>query len=873
MSILNTIHRDPTSSYNIKQSLINLSIYNRSNHEKTQIKSIYYRLSTDKRYHYEFRYELNTSNKHRLMLIFGGAKRGCDDMWNLSVGKRILLSLHNSNYSYLVICSKRKTYDINLPISNNSDAKYIYRSLQIWMNTIYYSKFQRYPLLYIHATSRGSRLAGLLCRILPIQAQILYIHPGHTEAMLIPSMYDYDLQTRLQLDPTFANWFYFGFCYNMKNKKQSLCPFENNYHYFYPIPPTFLTFLKNDPFQQQETYKQFIRNIRNKAIELGGIFLTNIETIQLDILSPAKLTNSYMQKHFHPWHSKPYASQLFFEHFTNQTQSNTTKSKRNTCWCSDIDFTYYEIKPSITNTWSNKKYNEYNDYVRDIRVFGDAFCEEVCGDLLTTHAMASRNLKKILNWIDIIDHLRHKFYIDDYLKRPLKIWMYDKKILLHTLTYFSLQEINWMNISKEYQMYSPEYYIQDYFHRLNHSKKMNHHSIQWTMNPLLADYFIIPSDLMFFYFNRRPATLNDLQFKELLKKLNKFYFEILLTNVQTMFPYWTLASQADYIGANHVIAIPGGRNMGILYSKTQNILKNVIQLAFTGIRNDLLPSNASPQYVYRNISITYRHQYDVIIPQYTPLKWNRSRYDNLDILIKKKKRLFYFAGALYHSTSPLSARSLLSYLWKEIKEKQKFNITTQIQGRQFETIMIIDGHIETDEYIESIQSSIFSLCPEGFLPWSPRLYESIQLGAIPILLVDNIVLPFERFIDWRSFSVKINVSNIRNITYFLYRIDKFEKYVKEKLENALSYLHAFEWPYSINKHLFQLEENSNDRVENVFHYISLELRCRRLEQLYGFTVERLSIKSIEAQRLACTNHPNICPCHNEQRSLAFQEYI
>ncbi|CAF4180512.1 unnamed protein product, partial [Adineta steineri] len=151
-------------------------------------------------------------------------------------------------------------------------------------------------------------------------------------------------------------------------------------------------------------------------------------------------------------------------------------------------------------------------------------------------------------------------------------------------------------------------------------------------------------------------------------------------------------------------------------------------------------------------------------------------------------------------------------------------------------------------------------------------YESIQLGAIPVLLVDNIVLPFERFIDWRSFSVKINVSNIRNIIYFLYRIDKFEKYIKEKLENASSYLHAFQWPYSINKQLFQFED-LNDRVENVFRYISLELRCRRLEQLYGFTVDRLNIKSIEAQRLACTNHPNICPCHNEQRSLAFQEYI
>jgi hypothetical protein len=261
------------------------------------------------------------------------------------------------------------------------------------------------------------------------------------------------------------------------------------------------------------------------------------------------------------------------------------------------------------------------------------------------------------------------------------------------------------------------------------------------------------------------------------------------------------------------------------------------------------------------------------------LKGNGSIFPNLNITLKKKKRLFFFAGNLDHSTTDESARPVLLSLWEDINKKHTYNMTTKVQGKQFDTMTIIDGHIKPNEYIESIQSTVFSLCPEGFLPWSPRLYEAIQIGAIPIILADNIVLPFERFIAWRSFSAKVNVSNIRKMINYVHRIKNFEKYIERKLQSALPYLHAFQWPYSAlgengqNRHVFLPDEDQNGSVINVFHYISLELRCRRLEQLYGLTSESFSVKSIEAQRQACTNHSSICPCHTVQQSAAFREYI
>ncbi len=203
-----------------------------------------------------------------------------------------------------------------------------------------------------------------------------------------------------------------------------------------------------------------------------------------------------------------------------------------------------------------------------------------------------------------------------------------------------------------------------------------------------------------------------------------------------------------------------------------------------------------------------------------------------------------------------------------------------IEEKELQTMTIIDGHIPSETYVESIRSTIFNLCPEGFSPWSPRLYESMLLGTIPLILADSIVLPYERFIDWRSFTVKINITNVKNMINLVLTKTKgkFEEYVNKKLENVKLHSAGLRWPYSAvdnqhAKHMFLHKEDLNGTAKNVFHYLSLELRCRRLEQLYGLSSDTSSLRSVEARRKTCKNHPTVCPCHDEQQRLAFQEYI
>jgi hypothetical protein len=446
--------------------------------------------------------------------------------------------------------------------------------------------------------------------------------------------------------------------------------------------------------------------------------------------------------------------------------------------------------------------------------------------------------------------------------RPLRIWIYDKNSIVTKTKDFSIEPM-WNNISKAYQIHSPEYYLQEHFQQLKASSTFPRHNLQWVDNPLLADYFLIPNDIMFYYFYSIPINMTALQFHNIREKLNKEYFTPLLTNMPTIFPYWTMAKQADQMGSNHIIAMLNGRNMGYLYDQTQLILKNVIQLVFRGIRKDMLPPGTRVPYEYRGRMIVYRHGYDVVLPRFKGLKVNKSIYPNMNMLCKKKKRLFYFDGALDNATTFESALARLSLIWKDIKKNQTYNMTNKIEGKQLDTITTVADHIKPDEYIKAIQSSVSSLCPEGFHPWPSRLYEAIQIGGIPIIMADSIVLLFEQFIDWRSFSVKINVRNIRSLSDFVSRIGQFKEYVKQKLSSARSYVHALQEPY----------EDRNELARKVFHYMSSELRCRRLEQLYGLTSDRFSAKSMDAQRKACKSYSSVCPCHNAQQSVASRDIL
>ena len=73
-----------------------------------------------------------------------------------------------------------------------------------------------------------------------------------------------------------------------------------------------------------------------------------------------------------------------------------------------------------------------------------------------------------------------------------------------------------------------------------------------------------------------------------------------------------------------------------------------------------------------------------------------------------------------------------------------------------------------NEFLNITKRSTFTLCPRGYGKQSFRLYEAIQLNSIPVFVYDETFLPFETYIDWKSFCVLVNKNDIESLDNILH---------------------------------------------------------------------------------------------------------
>src|SRR5262249_54290 len=67
------------------------------------------------------------------------------------------------------------------------------------------------------------------------------------------------------------------------------------------------------------------------------------------------------------------------------------------------------------------------------------------------------------------------------------------------------------------------------------------------------------------------------------------------------------------------------------------------------------------------------------------------------------------------------------------------------------------------EYESLLDRSIFAFVPRGDALFSYRLLEAMARGAIPVILSDGWVLPFDRLVDWPSCSVSFHHEAVHRI--------------------------------------------------------------------------------------------------------------
>lgn len=100
------------------------------------------------------------------------------------------------------------------------------------------------------------------------------------------------------------------------------------------------------------------------------------------------------------------------------------------------------------------------------------------------------------------------------------------------------------------------------------------------------------------------------------------------------------------------------------------------------------------------------------------------------------------------------------------------------------------------EYLNKLKKSKFILCPKGLGTNSIRFYETISCGRIPVLISDNLKLPFDKEIEYKNFVIFIPENEIYEIPSY---IDQF--LLKNSLSQASNFS-RFTWQKYFKKDYF-----------------------------------------------------------------------
>lgn len=91
-----------------------------------------------------------------------------------------------------------------------------------------------------------------------------------------------------------------------------------------------------------------------------------------------------------------------------------------------------------------------------------------------------------------------------------------------------------------------------------------------------------------------------------------------------------------------------------------------------------------------------------------------------------------------------------------------------------------------EQSIKGMRSSEFCLHPAGDTPTSCRLFDAIQSLCIPVIVSDNIELPFEGMVDYSEFSVFVAVDDALKPNWLVHHLRRFSEKEKDKFRRRMA---------------------------------------------------------------------------------------
>uniref|UniRef100_A0A2N9FCB3 Exostosin GT47 domain-containing protein n=1 Tax=Fagus sylvatica TaxID=28930 RepID=A0A2N9FCB3_FAGSY len=276
-----------------------------------------------------------------------------------------------------------------------------------------------------------------------------------------------------------------------------------------------------------------------------------------------------------------------------------------------------------------------------------------------------------------------------------------------------------------------------------------------TLNPEEADWFYTP------VYTTCDLTPNGLPLPFKSPRMMRSAIQLISSN----WPYWNRTE-----GADHFFVVPHDFGACFHYQEEKAIERGILHMLQ---RATLVQTFGQRNHVCLN-------EGSITIPPYAPPQKMQTHL----IPEKTPRSIFvYFRGLFYDvGNDPEGgyyARGARAAVWENFKNNPLFDISTE--------------HPTT--YYEDMQRAVFCLCPLGWAPWSPRLVEAVIFGCIPVIIADDIVLPFADAIPWEEIGVYIDEKDVPNLDTILTSIPLDVILRKQRLLANPSMKQAMLFPY------------------------------------------------------------------------------
>ena len=128
---------------------------------------------------------------------------------------------------------------------------------------------------------------------------------------------------------------------------------------------------------------------------------------------------------------------------------------------------------------------------------------------------------------------------------------------------------------------------------------------------------------------------------------------------------------------------------------------------------------------------------------------------------------------------------------KEMIEKLQGNL-------DYKFVVNISGDL-TSPMREVGFNSIFGLAPRGYGPASFRMYETMQMGGIPIYISDEFWLPFADEIDWEKAALLVKDTKIETIPKLVDDLIESGEYKNYQEYGKMIYDKYLTWDGTLNQ--------------------------------------------------------------------------